>query len=211
MCVRLQIEFSLCRRHPDTSGLLAACRELGVTPLAYSPIAQGRLTGKYDANNKPKVRVWNVCCADCLAEVVRVWHVLHRLLLQLLQPKGRDRLCTEQYAWHTLLSPHCCVSLAVTALGDLLCRWASWKIDNGGSCCHGVHLFYVASSMQEFDRIVEHPETDAHCVRVQGDSAMSLGRFCSHSSMQCARLARRMAARHQFRFGPMSGLPVISH
>jgi aryl-alcohol dehydrogenase-like predicted oxidoreductase len=48
-----QIEFSLLRRAPETSGLLAACKELGVLPLAYSPIGQGRLTGKYSAANPP--------------------------------------------------------------------------------------------------------------------------------------------------------------
>jgi aryl-alcohol dehydrogenase-like predicted oxidoreductase len=49
-----QIEFSLLRRAPETSGLLAACAELGVVPLAYSPIGQGRLTGKYTAANPPR-------------------------------------------------------------------------------------------------------------------------------------------------------------
>ena len=48
-----QIEFSLLRRRPETSGLLAECRRLGVVPLAYSPIGQGRLTGKYSAQNPP--------------------------------------------------------------------------------------------------------------------------------------------------------------
>lgn len=48
-----QIEFSLLRRGPETSGLLAACAELGVVPLAYSPIGQGRLTGKYSAAHPP--------------------------------------------------------------------------------------------------------------------------------------------------------------
>ena len=48
-----QIEFSLLRRSPETGGLLATCRELGVLPLAYSPIGQGRLTGKYSAENPP--------------------------------------------------------------------------------------------------------------------------------------------------------------
>lgn len=48
-----QIEFSLLRRKPETSGLIAACHELGVVPLAYSPIGQGRLTGKYSAVNPP--------------------------------------------------------------------------------------------------------------------------------------------------------------
>lgn len=48
-----QIEFSLLRNDPEAKGLLAACRELGVVPLAYSPIGQGRLTGKYTAANPP--------------------------------------------------------------------------------------------------------------------------------------------------------------
>ena len=48
-----QIEFSLLRRDPESSGLLAACHQLGVVPLAYSPIGQGRLTGKYTAANPP--------------------------------------------------------------------------------------------------------------------------------------------------------------
>jgi aryl-alcohol dehydrogenase-like predicted oxidoreductase len=49
-----QIEFSLLRRSPETSGLLSACAGLGVVPLAYSPIGQGRLTGKYSAANPPR-------------------------------------------------------------------------------------------------------------------------------------------------------------
>lgn len=48
-----QIEFSLLRRSPESSGLIAACREVGVVPLAYSPIGMGRLTGKYSAANPP--------------------------------------------------------------------------------------------------------------------------------------------------------------
>ena len=48
-----QIEFSLLRRSPETGGLLAACTELGVLPLAYSPIGQGRLTGKYSVDHPP--------------------------------------------------------------------------------------------------------------------------------------------------------------
>ena len=51
-----QIEFSLLRRRPETTGLLDACRALGVIPLAYSPIAQGRVTGKYSAANPPPGR-----------------------------------------------------------------------------------------------------------------------------------------------------------
>ena len=48
-----QIELSLLRTFPESVGLLDTCRELGVLPLAYSPIGQGRLTGKYSAANPP--------------------------------------------------------------------------------------------------------------------------------------------------------------
>ncbi len=42
-----QVEYSLFQRAPETNGVLEASRELGVTLIAYSPIAQGLLTGKY--------------------------------------------------------------------------------------------------------------------------------------------------------------------
>jgi aryl-alcohol dehydrogenase-like predicted oxidoreductase len=48
-----QIEFSLLRTMPKRVGLLECCRELGVVPLAYSPLGQGRLSGKYSASNPP--------------------------------------------------------------------------------------------------------------------------------------------------------------
>jgi aryl-alcohol dehydrogenase-like predicted oxidoreductase len=48
-----QIEFSLLRAMPARVGVIGTCLELGVVPLAYSPIGQGRLTGKYSAANPP--------------------------------------------------------------------------------------------------------------------------------------------------------------
>ena len=42
-----QVRYSLLHRAPEVDGVLDACGELGVTLLAYSPIAQGILTGKY--------------------------------------------------------------------------------------------------------------------------------------------------------------------
>ena len=48
-----QVEYSLLRTMPETSGLLGACSDLGVTLLAYSPLAMGRLTGKYGVANPP--------------------------------------------------------------------------------------------------------------------------------------------------------------
>ncbi len=46
-----QVDYSLLDRAPERSGLLDACHELGVTLIAYSPLAQGVLTGKYTPEN----------------------------------------------------------------------------------------------------------------------------------------------------------------
>lgn len=48
-----QIEYSLIQRQPEFNGLLAACHDLKVTPVAYSPIGMGLLTGKYTVQNPP--------------------------------------------------------------------------------------------------------------------------------------------------------------
>jgi aryl-alcohol dehydrogenase-like predicted oxidoreductase len=40
-----QVQFSILYRAPERNGVLAACKELGVTLIAYSPMAQGLLTG----------------------------------------------------------------------------------------------------------------------------------------------------------------------
>jgi aryl-alcohol dehydrogenase-like predicted oxidoreductase len=48
-----QVEYSLLNRKPEVNGVLDACRELGITLIAYSPLAGGRLTGKYSAQNRP--------------------------------------------------------------------------------------------------------------------------------------------------------------
>lgn len=42
-----QVRFSLLDRKAERNGLLQACRERGITLIAYSPLAQGLLTGKY--------------------------------------------------------------------------------------------------------------------------------------------------------------------
>ncbi|MDH6059971.1 aldo/keto reductase [Chrysosporum bergii ANA360D] len=42
-----QVRYSLLTRQIESNGILATARDLGVTILAYSPLAQGLLTGKY--------------------------------------------------------------------------------------------------------------------------------------------------------------------
>nr|XP_015880616.2 uncharacterized oxidoreductase At1g06690, chloroplastic isoform X2 [Ziziphus jujuba var. spinosa] len=48
-----QVNYSLIYRAPEENGVKATCDELGITLIAYSPIAQGVLTGKYTPDNPP--------------------------------------------------------------------------------------------------------------------------------------------------------------
>lgn len=45
--------YSLLDRRVETNGVLDACRELGVTLIAYQPLASGALTGKYIDGTRP--------------------------------------------------------------------------------------------------------------------------------------------------------------
>jgi aryl-alcohol dehydrogenase-like predicted oxidoreductase len=49
-----QVEYSLLHRQPEVDGVLDACRELGVTLIAYQPLAGGALTGKYLGGERPR-------------------------------------------------------------------------------------------------------------------------------------------------------------
>jgi aryl-alcohol dehydrogenase-like predicted oxidoreductase len=44
-----QVHYSLLHRKPEANGVLETCRELNVALIAYSPLEQGILTGKYRA------------------------------------------------------------------------------------------------------------------------------------------------------------------
>jgi aryl-alcohol dehydrogenase-like predicted oxidoreductase len=48
-----QVEYSLLHRQPEVNGVLDTCRELGVTLIAYQPLASGALTGKYVTGIRP--------------------------------------------------------------------------------------------------------------------------------------------------------------
>ncbi|MFM6201388.1 MAG: aldo/keto reductase, partial [Dolichospermum sp.] len=49
-----QMRYSLITRQIEGNGIYQTARELGVTILAYSPLAQGLLTGKYISSQKPQ-------------------------------------------------------------------------------------------------------------------------------------------------------------
>ncbi|CAK8565392.1 unnamed protein product [Lathyrus sativus] len=48
-----QVNYSLIYRTPEENGVKASCDELGISLIAYSPIAQGVLTGKYTPEKPP--------------------------------------------------------------------------------------------------------------------------------------------------------------
>jgi pyridoxine 4-dehydrogenase len=51
-----QIQCSLLYRYPEENGLLQACQDLGVEVLAYSPMALGLLTGKYNSETVNQIQ-----------------------------------------------------------------------------------------------------------------------------------------------------------
>jgi hypothetical protein len=48
-----QVHYSLLQRQPETNGVLDTCRELGISLIAYQPLASGALTGKYLDGSRP--------------------------------------------------------------------------------------------------------------------------------------------------------------
>jgi aryl-alcohol dehydrogenase-like predicted oxidoreductase len=48
-----QVEYHLLNRSIEKNGLFALCNELGIKIIAYSPLAQGLLTGKYTPEEPP--------------------------------------------------------------------------------------------------------------------------------------------------------------
>jgi len=52
-----QVEYSLIKRNIERNGLLDLCRELNIRVIAYSPLGQGLLSGRYTPENPPSDRI----------------------------------------------------------------------------------------------------------------------------------------------------------
>ena len=78
-----QVQYSLLYRRIESNGIMGAARDLGVTILAYSPLAQGLLTGKYTTENPHKPdgarRIDPRFSTQGLAEIVPVLTLLNQL------------------------------------------------------------------------------------------------------------------------------------
>ena len=77
-----QVEYNLLNRKIEQNGLLKQCQEMGVKVVAYSPLAQGVLTGKYSAENPMRGIRGRKYNAKYLAQV--------KPLVQLMKKIGRD-------------------------------------------------------------------------------------------------------------------------
>ena len=73
-----EIEFSLLVRAPETNGLLGACKELGVTVLAWAPLASGRLTQKESMSNISDTAT--LALREELKQVVKVRSIRFKVL-----------------------------------------------------------------------------------------------------------------------------------
>jgi aryl-alcohol dehydrogenase-like predicted oxidoreductase len=74
-----QVEFSLLERGAERAGLLAACQELDITLIAYSPLASGVLTGKYSPDQPPPGPRGRRFSPDYLQRILPVLDCLHQI------------------------------------------------------------------------------------------------------------------------------------
>jgi aryl-alcohol dehydrogenase-like predicted oxidoreductase len=72
----IQIEYNLLHRAPELNGIAEACRKLGITLIAYSPLAMGMLTGKYTPTNLPPSGRSAKYSASFLGKIQPLIHVI---------------------------------------------------------------------------------------------------------------------------------------
>lgn len=119
-----QVQYSLLHRAPEVNGVLDTCNQLGITLIAYSPLAQGLLTGKYGPNAQvsgarrlsPAFRRKNRCEVEPVVSLLRQigakykrspaqvalnWVIRHRNVLAIPGAKNSSqvRMNAEAHGW----------------------------------------------------------------------------------------------------------------
>ena len=69
-----QVRYSLLDRSIEKNGILDTARELGITIIAYTPLASGLLTGKYHKNPESVTENPSSGAADCRAALRKAGH-----------------------------------------------------------------------------------------------------------------------------------------
>jgi aryl-alcohol dehydrogenase-like predicted oxidoreductase len=125
-----QVQYSLASRSPEENGLLKACKERGITLIAYSPLASGLLTDK------------TLTRTDKRALMVRP-------LLNLMHTIGTthgDRSIAQ--VWLYVLSfPYTLVKYKYD-YGNMKCRWSIMLDIEGrlmGSSCFSTYSYMVTT------------------------------------------------------------------
>ncbi|MEM1557219.1 MAG: aldo/keto reductase [Thermoproteota archaeon] len=101
-----QVRYNMLQREVEEE-VIPYCKRENITIIAYSPLAQGALTGKYSLNNKPSddVRRYNKLFSDRnLVEISRLLTVLEKIA------KTRNRTIA-QVAMNWLLREDCIVPI----------------------------------------------------------------------------------------------------
>ena len=74
-----QVEFSLLCRNPEKNGVLDACKKENITCIAYSPLAMGLLTGKYNASHLPQGGQRSKYSAGFIASILPLINLLSEI------------------------------------------------------------------------------------------------------------------------------------
>jgi aryl-alcohol dehydrogenase-like predicted oxidoreductase len=74
-----QVEYHLLNRKIEQNGLMQQCKDLGVTIIAYSPLALGLLTGKYTPEHPPQGARGGRITKKYLAQIQPLISMLRRI------------------------------------------------------------------------------------------------------------------------------------
>ncbi len=87
-----QILYSLLKRSAETNGVMETAKELGITLIAYSPLAQGVLTGRFHENPASFARLSGMRAMNMRSERSRLERT--RPLIEALRRIARERQVT---------------------------------------------------------------------------------------------------------------------
>jgi aryl-alcohol dehydrogenase-like predicted oxidoreductase len=97
-----QVRYSLLSRGIETNGVLETARELGVTIIAYTPVARGLLTGRYHKNPQLLERLPGIRRAWMRREIART-----RSLIEAMEAIAANyRATIAQVALNWLIYSH---------------------------------------------------------------------------------------------------------
>lgn len=125
-----QVRYSLLTRQIETNGILKTARELGVTILAYSPLAQGLLTGKYTADSANNLKDGRRIDSRFSQEGLRKIEPVISLLRQLGEKHGRT---PAQVALNWLIAQGNVIPIAGAKTAEQVRQNAGalgWKLDD---------------------------------------------------------------------------------